>query len=149
LRRSRIAAVSAIMAVAFLSACSTGPARSMGADSNVAFLTDLPTQVKNADERVQQAYRYALIEADLLTNVPCYCGCVAIGHRSNDDCYVGRYDSSGQPEFDLHALGCGVCVDITHDAVQLKDEGKSVAAIQQAIDQTYSRYGPPTILSAD
>lgn len=147
--RSRVAAVSAMVAIAVLSACSTGPARSRGPDPDVAFLADLPAQVKSADEQVQRAYRYALIEADLLTDIPCYCGCVAIGHRSNDDCYVSGYGSSGQPEFDLHALGCGVCIDITHDAILMKNEGKSVAAIQLAIDQSYRRFGPPTILSPD
>ena len=147
--RSRVAAVSAMAAIVFLSACSTGSAKGKGPDAEVAFLVDLPEQVKIADEPVQQAYRFALIEAELLTDIPCYCGCVAIGHRSNDDCYVSGIGSSGQPEFDLHALGCGVCVDITHDAILLKNEGKSVAAIQLAIDQRYSRFGPPTILSPD
>jgi hypothetical protein len=135
-----------ILAATILGACTDGQARrDVDTDPNVAYLADLPVEIKIADERIQQAYRYALIEADLLAETPCYCGCVAIGHKSNEDCYVSGYDGRSQPEFDLHALGCDLCVDITQDAVRMKGEGKSIVAIRAAIDSAYSRYGPPTV----
>ncbi len=122
-----------------------GQARNGGPGPNAAFFSDLPAEVKIADAGTQQAYRYALIFGDFLAEIPCYCGCRAIGHKSNEDCYVSGYDGTGQPEFDFHALGCDLCVDITHDAFRMKAGGRSVAAIRMAIEGTYSRYGPPTV----
>ncbi|MFO7664596.1 MAG: PCYCGC motif-containing (lipo)protein [Chloroflexota bacterium] len=47
-------------------------------------------------------------------------------------------------EFDLHANACTVCVDITLDQMRMIDDGLSAETIREAIDQTYSIYGPPT-----
>lgn len=128
-----------------LSACSSSQAGSMSSTSDGRFFTDLPVEVKRADQRTQEGYRYALVESDLLAAIPCYCGCVAIAHKSNEDCYVSGYNDQGQPQFDLHALGCDVCVDITQDAVRMKSEGISVASLRDNLSRIYSRYGPPTM----
>jgi hypothetical protein len=69
-----------------------------------------------------------------------------MGHTSNYSCYVAGTGDDGQIRYDNHALGCQICVDITQDAMRLLDEGKSVDQIYSYVDDTYSRFGPPTSL---
>jgi len=37
-----------------------------------------------------------------------------------------------------------LCLDITRDVMQMKSEGKSLAAIRAAIDEKYLGFGPAT-----
>ena len=101
-----------------------------------------PSEVRGAPVVVRQAYAFAHDHADLLREIPCYCGCGAIGHTSNYDCYVADEAADGTITYDLHALGCSICVDITQDAGRLLEEGRSPPEIRTAIDSTYARYGP-------
>jgi hypothetical protein len=114
-----------------------------GSDSSTV-KHELPDYVHKAPHNTQIAYQYAVEHPDMLTHQPCYCGCVVMDHKSNLDCYIQEIDASGQITFDLHASGCGICVDITLDVMRLADEGKSQLEIRQYIDATYSQYGPST-----
>ncbi len=102
----------------------------------------LPQEVREAPVAVQEAYRFAVANPEVLTQLPCYCGCGAMGHTSNYACYVAGEDPDGSLRFDDHALGCSICVDITQDAMRMLDEGKSLAEIRDYVDRTYSRFGP-------
>jgi hypothetical protein len=113
---------------------STGP--------NMAPMADMPANVQAAPVSVLEAYRFAAANPDVLTQVPCYCGCGAMGHTSNYACYVSGKNDDGSLAFDSHALGCSICVDITQDSMRLLKEGKTVAEIRSYVDQTYSQYGP-------
>jgi len=101
-----------------------------------------PSEVQAAPVVVRQAYAFAHEHPDVLRGIPCYCGCGAIGHTSNYACYVAGDDADGGITYDLHALGCSICVDITRDARRMLEEGRSISEIRAAIDSTYSRYGP-------
>ena len=105
----------------------------------------LPTDMLSQPASVQEAYRFALGNPEILEQVPCYCGCGAIGHRSNYQCYFKGIGPDGTPQFDNHALGCSICVDITQDVMRLLDEGKSIPEIREYVDATYSKYGPSNI----
>src|SRR5262249_48025190 len=37
---------------------------------------------------VKAAYEFAAEHPEVLSYVPCYCGCERSGHRGNDDCFV-------------------------------------------------------------
>lgn len=102
----------------------------------MASMDQMPDEVRSAPLSVQQAYQFAMANPDLMKQIPCYCGCGAIGHTSNYACYVN--DSR---EVDNHALGCSICVDITHDVMRLTQQGKSPPEIKYFIDSTYSKYG--------
>ena len=105
----------------------------------------MPEYVQAAPERVQEAYHYAVTNPQELEKYPCYCGCVNIGHTSNLSCYVKSFDAKGHPtEFDNHASGCGVCIDITQDVIRLKADNLTSIKIREYIDQTYSFSGPGT-----
>lgn len=102
----------------------------------------LPAEVNAAPVSVRQAYQFAVANPELLSQIPCYCGCAPAGHTSNYACYVSSVDCSGAINFDYHSLGCSICVDITQDTMRMLRDGKSVPEIKAYVDHTYSRYGP-------
>jgi hypothetical protein len=121
-----------------LSAC--GSAKAGGV--RLAPESALPEKMRNAPERVRTSYQFALANPDALKNVPCYCGCGAIAHKSNLACYLSGFDSGGKPVFDDHALGCSICVDIAQDVMKMTGEGRSPVDIRAQIVATYSKFGP-------
>ncbi len=135
-----------ILVLPALSACSGKTGASSGtADLSMAPMAGMPDVVQKAPATVQQAYRFAVANPDTLKQIPCYCGCGAMGHTSNYSCYVQSVDAQGKISFDDHALGCGICVDITQDVMRLLKEKKSVQEIRAYIDSNYSKYGPSNI----
>jgi hypothetical protein len=112
----------------------------------LAPLTLLPGEMRSAPATVREAYQFAVYNVDVLAQLPCYCGCGAMGHTSNYSCYIQEGSREGDIAFDDHALGCSICVDITQDAMRLLDAGKSVEQIYDYVDAAYSRFGPPTPL---
>lgn len=107
-------------------------------------LEEMPEMVQQTDRRTQEAYQFSVANPEVAEAVPCYCGCVGMGHTSSYDCYVSGIDKSGVMQFDEHATYCTVCIDITQDAMRLLDEGKSTAEIFIQIETDYARFGPPT-----
>ncbi len=108
----------------------------------MASLDGMPMDVKNAPVAVQQSYQFNVANPDVMEQLPCYCGCGAMGHTSNYTCYVSGIESDGTVNYDSHALGCSICVDITQDAMRLLKQGKTVGEIKVYVDQTYAQYGP-------
>jgi hypothetical protein len=108
----------------------------------MASLVQMPADVKNAPVTVQQAYQFNVANPELLKQIPCYCGCGSMGHTSNYACYVTDVGGDGKINYDTHALGCSICVDITQDTMRLLRQGKTVPEIRAYVDQTYSKYGP-------
>ncbi len=127
--------------ITILPACSTAK----GNDLIMASMDGMPAEVRSAPTTVQQAYRFAVANPDLMKQIPCYCGCGAMGHTSNYSCYVSGVDASGTITYDQHALGCSLCVDITQDTMRLYKQGKSTTDIKAYVDSTYSKYGPSNI----
>jgi len=127
-----------------LTSCSTGSSNGQH-DLTMASMDGMPGDVQSAPTIVQQAYQFAAANPDVMMQIPCYCGCGAIGHSSNYACYVSGAGENGAITYDSHALGCSICVDITQDTMRLLKQGKSVSEIKTYIDQTYSQYGPSNI----
>ena len=71
----------------------------------MAPVSQLSPEVQQAPVSVQDAYRFALANPDLLQEIPCYCGCGGVGHTSNYACYVSAIQTDDSVEFDYHALG--------------------------------------------
>lgn len=110
---------------------------------NMAPMEGMPPEVKAAPSLVKQAYQFAAANPEVLKELPCYCGCGAVGHKNNYQCYVKDAGATAV-RFDLHATGCGICVDITQDAMRLTRQGKSVDQIRTYVNSAYAKYGPPT-----
>ena len=149
-RRSIFIILLSALLLSALSACSSSNSGSSGSDVKgmenlkMAPMSDMPAEVKNASVSVQEAYRFAVANPEVLDQIPCYCGCGAMGHKSNRACYV-KSDEGGKITFDQHALGCSICVDITRDTMRMLAQGKTVKEIKASIDKTYSQYGPSNI----
>jgi len=86
------------------SACGS-PAASAGQTLTLAPESALPDFVQDAPSQVKEAYRFAIANPDVLTFIPCYCGCGAVGHKSNLQCYIKATRPDGSIEFDNHAFG--------------------------------------------
>src|SRR5512140_236704 len=121
----------ALLVLAFIGA-TTLAACSSPADNTLtmASMDGMPAEVQTAPSVVQQAYRFAVANPDIMKQIPCYCGCGSVGHTSNYSCYVSGVDANGTITYDQHALGCSLCVDITQDTMRLLKQGKSAQEIK-------------------
>lgn len=130
---------------AVLASCAGSDTSGSEVDLKLADASLLPAEVRQAPQTVQQAYRFAFANPEILQEIPCYCGCGAMGHTSNYACYVSDVAEDGTITHDTHSLGCSICVDITQDTMRLLKQGKPVAEIRDYVDLTYSRYGPSNL----
>jgi len=105
--------------------------------------TGRPAYVR-ANATTEAAYAFAIQHPQIVGWMPCYCGCEAMGHGSNLDCYFKHGQPGDKPVFEEHASFCEICVDITLKAKQLNAEGKSLREIRQVIDQTFGGSAPGT-----
>ena len=117
-----------------------------GHNHPMAPLEDMPDMVRDADPRTQEAYRFATANPEAAAEVPCYCGCVGLGHASSADCYIAEMTAEGEVEYDMHAVNCTVCVDITQDQMRMMDNGDPPETIRAFLADNYAKYGPPTEL---
>lgn len=136
---SLVLLIASLLPLAFNTACAASSVHEL----KMAPMNMLPKQVQNAPTRVREAYQFAVANPDALKNVPCYCGCGAIGHTSDYSCFVTEAKGDGTYVFDQHALGCSLCVDIAQDVMQKTREGRAPPEIRAQVISTFSRFGPP------
>ena len=80
------------------------------------------------NQRTLQAYVYATKNQKILENIPCYCGCGGMGHKSLKNCFLkdnGNYEE--------HASYCDICVGESLMVKRLQEQGTE-----------YSKFGSPT-----
>lgn len=93
-------------------------------------------------ETVRAVYRFAAEHPEVLSYVPCFCGCERGGHRGNDDCFVKARNAQGDvTEWEPHGLDCAVCIDVANEAMQMTHSGASVTDIRKAIETKWNRPG--------
>ena len=93
-------------------------------------------------ETVRAVYKFAAEHPEVLSYVPCFCGCERGGHRGNDDCFVKTRNAQGDvTEWEPHGLDCAVCLDVANDAMQMTRSGASVSDIRTVIEKKYNRPG--------
>lgn len=80
-------------------------AASAGTEIQLAPVSQLPAKVRSAPPVVQEAYRIAIANPEILTKFPCYCGCANMGHMNNLECFIKDSNADGSIVFDYHALG--------------------------------------------
>ena len=64
----------------------------------------LPVDIRQAPVDVREAYRFAIANRNVLSYIPCYCGCLADGHTSNASCYLKDSSTPGNLVFDRMSL---------------------------------------------
>lgn len=137
----------AVVAVVSLAARQAGPARaSQPAAATLAALPPLNTAgyaLARPLAVTRAVYEFAARHPEVSRYVPCYCGCEADGHRSNEACFIGARDEKGNvTRWDTHGFGCAVCVDVARDAMQLFNSGADPAAIRAAIERKWTPQYP-------
>ena len=93
-------------------------------------------------ETVRAVYKFAAEHPEVLSYVPCFCGCERGGHKGNDDCFVKTRNAQGDvTEWEPHGLDCAVCLDVANEAMQMTRSGASVRDIRAAIEAKWNRPG--------
>lgn len=77
-------------------------------------------------DHAREAYEIARKKPRLLAQLPCFCYCDRMGHKSLHDCYVG-----------VHAQECDVCLREALEADKMDSEGMSPKEIREAIIATH------------
>jgi hypothetical protein len=129
---------SILVIMVLLTACTTQSSFRLAPESA------LPEFLHDDSLQVRVAYRFAIANPDELRNYPCYCGCVAIDHASNLDCYISDIAEDGMITFEGHGAGCGTCVEITQDVIRLRNAGQTRLQTRNYIDEQYRLFGPST-----
>ena len=70
----------------------------------LAPVSALSPELRQLPSQVQEAYRFALANPDVLEVIPCYCGCGGVGHENNRMCYIQSESADGRVVFDSHAV---------------------------------------------
>jgi Protein of unknown function with PCYCGC motif len=109
-----------------------------------ANLPPLPTQ-SFAPPRpmnvVRDAYLFAAEHPEILSYVPCFCGCERGGHKGNHDCFVSQRDEKGDvTAWEPHGLDCTVCIDVATEARQMHASGASVKEIRAAVEKRWAGF---------
>jgi hypothetical protein len=94
-------------------------------------------------EVVQQVFEFAARHPEVLSYVPCYCGCEnpQLGHQGNHDCFVKSRAANGMvTAWEPHGIGCQICIDVGREAMLLFNSGSSVTSIRAAIEKKYGAY---------
>lgn len=111
-----------------------------------ASASELPAFLDGKPEDMRLVYQMAGTAEDILEYMPCYCGCgESAGHGSNFNCFIDEIREDGSVVWDDHGTRCLVCLETAVTAVQMKQEGKSMKEIRDAIDEQYNEgYAKPT-----
>lgn len=105
LSRRRLLVGLSVLPLVGLVACSSQPAQTEPGLVAKPGSNQWPKQFWDAAPEVQEAYRFAVANPNVLQYIPCYCGCVNQGMTSNHDCYVQESRSDGTVVLDPMSFG--------------------------------------------
>jgi hypothetical protein len=81
-----------------------GDTDTTGTEIQLAPVSQLPEKVRRAPPVVQEGYRFAIANPEVLAKLPCYCGCGSMGHKSDLDCFIEEFRPDGSIVFGYHAF---------------------------------------------
>ena len=104
-----------------------------------------PPQRRNQlPQDLHGVYAYAASHSEVLKHIPCYCGCVREGHRSNLNCFVDHFRPDGTPIWTDHSFSCPMCVHIAREAMLMTSQGMPLPRVREEIDKRYRVVGEGT-----
>jgi Protein of unknown function with PCYCGC motif len=89
-------------------AATPAPAPEVSAPSNSDLppLPHVPFPAARPMPIVEAVFRFAATHPEVLSQMPCFCGCENRGHRHNDDCFVSARDERGRvTAWEPHGIG--------------------------------------------
>jgi hypothetical protein len=90
-------------------------------------------------EVVAAAFHFAAEHPEVLSYVPCFCGCQQGGHKGNHDCFVRSRAANGDViEWEEHGVECAVCIDVATRSRQMLASGASVRDIRAAVEKEFA-----------
>ncbi|WP_407270621.1 PCYCGC motif-containing (lipo)protein [Radiobacillus sp. PE A8.2] len=104
---------------------------------------ELPSFVTDRPSLVQENYALSYEYTDVLQYMPCFCGCVNQGHKSNYNCFIKEHNGKNVT-WDKMGLNCDICNSIARESIALYEEGNSLYDIRTYIDDKFGSYGPST-----
>lgn len=104
---------------------------------------ELPSFTSNSPDIVKENYLLSYEHSEVLEYMPCFCGCVNRGHKSNFNCFI-KQKSSDEVNWDEMGLNCDICNSIARESIALYKEGNSLYDIRNYIDNKFGDYGPST-----
>jgi len=102
-----------------------------------------PAYVSHSGHDTEEAYAFAVARPDIVEWMPCYCGCAAMDHRSNLECFLKRREVGAAIAFEEHASYCDICVQTALMAKQMFGQGASLAQMRAAVDAEFGASGAP------
>lgn len=85
-------------------------------------------------EEQQELYLAAEADPEAFEAVRCYCGCEEfLEHADLRSCFL-RADGA----WEAHATGCGICLAEAEMVLDLREQGRDVDAIVDAVDDRYA-----------
>ena len=100
-------------------------------------------QPPRSKEVITAAYEFAAEHPEVLSYIPCFCGCENAGHGGNHDCFVRSRNAAGDVvEWDEHGVECAVCIDVANRSRQMHASGASVRDIRAAVDKEFAPVYP-------
>jgi Protein of unknown function with PCYCGC motif len=88
---------------------------------------------------VAAVFQFAAEHPEILTYVPCFCGCDHMGHKGNEDCFVkSRAPNGDVVQWEPHGTECQVCIDVGQMAMQMYSSGASVRDIRAAVEKKFA-----------
>ena len=103
---------------------------------------DLPNYtLPRPPEVIRATYKFAAEHPEILSYMPCFCGCDKSGHHDNDDCFVKTRAKNGDvTEWQEHGMVCGMCLAVAEEAMKMTAKGASVKDIRAVVEEKYSIY---------
>jgi hypothetical protein len=116
------------------------------ATDRLSIAPDLPPLPPGADNapfnlaEVKLAYEFAARHPEVISYIPCFCGCERGGHTSNESCFVASRKNG--IAWDTHGLNCEICLRVALETMQMSNAGASVADIRKFIEAKYASSFP-------
>ena len=67
-------------------------------------LPEVPRRAARPQGVIRAVYEFAARHPEVLSYIPCFCGCERKGHRSNHDCFVAARDADGRVAWSPHGM---------------------------------------------
>lgn len=100
---------------------------------------ELPAyEMPRPKEVVRATYRFAAEHPEVLSYMPCFCGCQDEGHRSNVDCFVKARARNGDViAWSVHGMDCAMCIAVAERSMTMLASGAAVRDIRADVERRY------------